>query len=202
MAKFGEMDTPGNRLRRALEDSGLSKSKFMEELAPKLRARRIPGTSMPALYRYLEPVGTPPTQPWLEEAAKILGVRAEWLEKGTGPRTDAEAALRPDPKSVETGVDAHVVSLEDIWTPTDYMLDGAPELLRRDDWAVLNALALVIARILEARELDPTKGPLVRDVAQELETAVLAALEPTGREPDRPSILAILAAIESALDRK
>ena len=200
--KVSELDTVGNRLRQALEASGLSKSKFMEELAPKLRARRIPGASMPALYRYLDPFGTPPTVPWLEEAANILGVEATWLEEGTGPRSKAEAKLRPTTTEHTTGLDAVLVDTEDPRTVADHFLNSAPALLGMGDEAVKWALGDVVAKIITTRGLDLDSGRTWEQTTQEVETAVLAALEPAGRALDRPGVLAVLATIEAALDRK
>jgi transcriptional regulator with XRE-family HTH domain len=81
------METIGERLRRAIEDWG-SIRKFQQAM----EASAAPGTSGPAINRYLKDE-TEPAISFLNAAAEVLGVRPEWLMTGYGsPTTEPTAA--------------------------------------------------------------------------------------------------------------
>lgn len=149
------MATLSERLNQALERTGMSKRAFITAMA----RQKAPGSSEPAVYRYLRGENEP-SLAFLEIAAEVLGVRVEWLVLGRGEPTLVEEELTkeglagPDPWTARVrkafgkhaalgsggfaaAIDAaqrraqHLAILGGMWeTPDDLFLDAAADVGR------------------------------------------------------------------------
>ncbi len=78
--------TFGERLRRELEKRKMSVKRFQETLHEK----KVRGSAYSSVWSWLNDDKNPPLE-FIRAAAKLLGVREQWLETGDGPRTELEA---------------------------------------------------------------------------------------------------------------
>ena len=83
------METVAERLRKALEISGLSQGKLLL----RLKDEKAVGRSRPSLQAYLRGERGPPVE-YMEVVAKICGVRPAWLICGDGAPTEEAEARR------------------------------------------------------------------------------------------------------------
>lgn len=86
----------GERLRQALQlQNRRSIRSFQKELAGKAPRTGIKGTSYASVHDYVSGKVVPRPD-WISAAAKILGVRHQWLSAGTGAMTHMDAAADED----------------------------------------------------------------------------------------------------------
>lgn len=81
------MSNIAERLSRAVRNHSRSLSAFQQAM----NDRNVPGTSIPAIYRYLRGEITPSVE-FLTAAADVLGVRAAWLILGEGGMIEDQSA--------------------------------------------------------------------------------------------------------------
>ena len=62
----------------------------VKDFAAAMKETGLRGVSRVTVYSYIKGT-TSPSFEWVKQAANILGVRAQYLQRGTPPRTEAEA---------------------------------------------------------------------------------------------------------------
>lgn len=87
----------GKRLRGELRRKGLSQQTFIDEVG-----RRGEKISLRTLTNYLTGERSP-SEGWIESAAEYLGIQAEWLRSGQGPRVLERDGWRDYPRMELTG---------------------------------------------------------------------------------------------------
>lgn len=86
------METVEKRLHAAIEQRRRRGEGGLRKLSRELSERKVRGSSIPSIYRYLKGEGIPPVE-FLEAAAETLCVRYEWLRHGEGERERSAADI-------------------------------------------------------------------------------------------------------------
>lgn len=212
----GNWHTLAGRLRWAIFEhqppQGRERGLRLFQRRMEAHAPDTPGTSLSAIQGYLR--GEPePSLRFIEEAARLLGVRGEWLAWGAGAPTEEEEAIRREtPEEELAQVCAAVYGAlgipdqgfgraTEVWAPAARQaaiaywqarhlwvtLTGEGERLSRPE--ATEAIAAAIAAPLEALVMDPLRVDDLPDYVQAIALAIHRTLRryyPTspGQEAD------------------
>jgi hypothetical protein len=119
------------RLQQALA----RRKKSIRWLQSELKAVNVPASSYGSVRAYVKG-DTTPRPDWLQAAAAVLGVRMEWLARGTGAMTQAEEELRRDEEGEE---EADAAVFEEL---------DADAFASRVDW-LLSKIAAVVSETVD-----------------------------------------------------
>lgn len=126
----------GERLRQALQlQNRRSIRSFQKELAGKAPRTGIKGTSYASVHDYVSGKVVPRPD-WLSAAARILGVRLQWLSAGTGAMTHMDAVEGDDQtqKRLDQAAGKLVVLLREALEPLDLAGHPIRQVLFRYFW--------------------------------------------------------------------